>query len=844
MRQETVKSTLFSPLCIVALALGLLFPDWILGQAEDPGPASLPSISETTEGMDHLEGYFNLHWDRLKGRLFWEMDKLDTEFLYQVALASGLGSNPVGLDRGRLAGTYVLIAQRIGPRILLLERNYRYRALSDNPEEIRAVRESFAPSVHWGFEVAAERDDGAVLIDATEFFLQDRAGAARQMEQAGQGKFELDPDRSAFYLPRTKAFPRNTEIETMLTFTSPNPGPLVQSVAASREAVTLRQHHSLVRLPEPGYTPRRLDPRIGVNGPTIQDYASAIDENLRVHWVARHRLRKKDPSLARSEAVAPLVYYIDRGIPEPIQSAVIESSRWWNDAFEAAGYIDAFRVELLPAEADPLDIRYNVVYWNHRSTRGWSYGDTVIDPRTGEIIKGNVNLGSLRLRQDHLLGSGLVPPYSGGTSQYSPCGLSAAPGFEYLAQVTPEADPVEMALARVRQLTAHEIGHTLGFPHNYLASSFGRASVMDYPAPLIRIGADGQLDFSDAYAAKIGEYDKLAVTWLYEDFPPGTDEERALNALVEEGLSRGIEFMGHIDNHFVGAAHPLASVWDNGSDLVAGLKHEIEVRRIALQSFGPGAIREGEPLSTLETVLVPLYLHHRFQLNSAAQSLGGAEYRYALRGDGRTPQRVVPGAKQREALEAILSTLTVDFLALPERILEMIPPPAFRRLEGERFARYTGLTFDSLAAAESAARFSVAAILHPQRMARLVEFGSRSREYPDLGEVLDRLIETTWNAPLPDELYPAQIQKVIQRVVTEELLTQADDAQNRSQARAILTDRLLKLANRLESLPQLSPHQAQAAADIRRWQTRPEGAAPPAQPLALPPGSPIGMKSR
>jgi len=822
----------------------MLCPNWMLAHGEDPGPVNLPSISEKTEGMDHLEGYFNLHWDRRNGRLFWEMDKLDTEFLYQVSLASGLGSNPVGLDRGRLAGTYVFVAQRIGPRILLLQRNYRYRALSNSPEEIRAVRESFAPSVHWGFEVAAENVDGAVLVDATEFFLQDRAGTAQQMEKAGQGKFELDPNRSAFFLPRTKAFPRNTEIETMLTFTSPKPGPLVQSVAASGEAVTLRQHHSLVKLPDPGYTPRRLDPRIGINGPTIQDYATAIDEDLRVHWVARHRLRKKDPSLPRSEAVAPLVYYIDRGIPEPIQSAVIESSRWWNDAFEAAGYIDAFRVELLPAEADPLDIRYNVVYWNHRSTRGWSYGDTVVDPRTGEIIKGNVNLGSLRLKQDHLLGTGLIPPYSGGTSQYSPCGLSAAPGFEYLAQVTPEADAVKMALARVRQLTAHEIGHTLGFPHNYLASSYGRASVMDYPAPLIGIGADEKLDFSDAYAAEIGAYDKLAVEWLYQDFPEGTDEAEVLNSLVEEGLSRGIEFMGHIDNHFVGAAHPTASVWDNGSDLVAGLKHEIEVRRLALQSFGPEAIRKGDPLSALETVLVPLYLHHRFQLNSAAQSLGGADYHYALRGDGRTHQRIVPGTKQREALETILSTLTVDFLALPERILQMIAPPAFRRGEGERFERYTGLTFDSLAAAESAAHFSLAAILHPRRMARLVEFGSRSREYPDLGDVVDRLIEATWKAPPPDELYPAQIQEVIQQAVIEELLTQAGDVHNRSQVRAILTDRLLQLANSLESLSQLTPHQAQTVADIRRWENRPEGDGRGVQPLGLPPGSPIGTRSR
>ena len=814
-----------------------------LAQSGQTGVESLPKIATKTQGMLHLEGFFNLHWDRLTGRLFWEMDKLDTEFLYQISLASGLGSNPVGLDRGRLAGTHILVAQRIGPKVLLIEQNYRYQALSDNPEEIRAVQESFAPSVHWGFQIVAEDDDGTALIDCTDFFLQDRAGSALQMERTGQGKFELDSSRSAFHLPRTRAFPRNTEIETILTFTSTNPGPLVESVAASGEAVTLRQHHSLVQLPEPGYPPRKADPRIGVNGPTIHDYATAIDEDLRVKWAARHRLHKKDPSLPRSEPVKPLVYYVDRGIPEPIRSAVIESSLWWNDAFEAAGYIDAFRVQLLPADADPLDVRYNVIHWNHRSTRGWSYGDVVMDPRTGEIIKGNVNLGSLRLKQDYLLASGLVPPYPDRGTLESPCGLSAAPGFEYLLQVTAEADPLELALARVRQLTAHEIGHTLGFPHNYLASTFGRASVMDYPAPLVKI-SDGRLDFSDAYAAEIGEYDKLAVRWLYQDFPPGTDETKALNQLVEDALRRGVKFMGHLDNHFVGAAHPYASVWDNGSDLVEGLRHEIEVRRIALASFGPETIPQGEPLSSLETVLVPLYLHHRFQLNSAAQSLGGAEYNYALRGDGQAPQKIVSGARQREALEAILSTLNVDFLALPERILEMIPPPAFRKWEGERFQRYTGLPFDSLAAAEAAAHFSVSAILHPRRMARLVEFGSRSREYPDLAEVVDGLIATTWNTPPPTVPYRARVQEVIQRVVADELLTLAGSPENRAEVRAILSDRLLKLAGKLESLAELTPHQALTVADIRRWQNRPEGVNSRPRALELPPGSPIGMGSR
>jgi hypothetical protein len=819
-----------------------------LGQGDDAAP---PTIEEKISGMMPLEGFFDLYWDDRTGKLHWEVDTNQGEFLYQVSLSSGLGSNPVGLDRGQLGMTAVLKPIRVGPKLLLMEPNYAYRARSENPDEVAAVEDAFAPSVHWGFEVEAQTG-ARVLVDATEFFLRDTHGAADRMASAGQGTFQLDRSRSAFYLPRTRSFPDNTEVETLLTFTSTNPGPLVQSVAASGEAVTLRQHHSLVKLPDDGYEPREADPRIGVFGPMFHDYASPIDESLQVRWVARHRLEKKDPSAARSEPVEPIVYYLDRGVPEPIRSALLDGARWWADAFEEAGFIDAFRVEVLPEDADPMDIRYNMIHWTHRSTRGWSYGGAVTDPRTGEIIKGNVNLGSLRLRQDYLMGQGMTSPFVGGSGDHLAMGSldgcgAAAVGFGYLAQVaSPEGDggqaSVEMALARVRQLSAHEVGHTLGFPHNYLASTYGgRASVMDYPAPLVRV-RDGKIDLSDAYAVGIGDYDRLSVRWLYGDFAAGTDEKGALNAIVEEGLRSERRFMAHTDNYIGAGAHPLASVWDNGGDLVDMLAQEIEVRRAGLSNFGPQAIRTGEPMSLLEKVLVPLYLHHRYQMKAAMNSVGGAEYYYAVRGDGQTPVSIVPGERQREAIEIIAQTLTPEFLAVPDHILELIPPAAYRYDDGETFPRNTGLLFDPLTAADVSADYTVSLLLHPERMARLVDYHARSEEYPGLADVIDVMYETTWKAPIPAHSFRAKVQEVASRSVLDEVLDEASSPENPPRVRAVLSFKLHELAEYLEGMADPSPHQTLALADIRRWENRPEGTIPRPPSKEIPPGSPIGMR--
>ena len=834
---------------------------------------SLPSIADKTAGAAAMEGFFNLYWDDAEGVLYWEIDPGAGEFLYQMSMGSGLGSNPIGIDRGQLRGTHVLEAKRVGPRVLLMEPNYRFQARSDNETEVQAVRDAFAPSVHWGFDVVAE-SGGRVLVDATPFFIRDARGAAAQIAQRGQGEFRLDASRSALHMPATQSFPENTEVEALLTFTSDNPGALVRGVAANPRAVTLRQHHSFVRLPDDGYRPRVADPRIGVNGPTLFDYATPIDQDMRIRLAARHRLQKRNPGPAPSEPVEPIVYYVDPGTPEPVRSALVDGARWWAEAFEAAGFINAFQVEILPEGVDPQDIRYNMIHWTHRRTRGYSYGATVTDPRTGEIIRGVVNLGSLRLRQDYLLAQGMTAPFPGegeGASSGGPhskwdhgdaC-FAAAPVFDYLAEAAAASaeDAVEMALARVRQLSAHEVGHTLGFPHNYLASTYGRESVMDYPAPLVEI-RDGDLDLSNAYVQRIGAYDKVAIEWLYREFPPGTDEPAALERIVMRGLDAGLEFMAHNNNNFVGAAHPYASVWDNGANLVDHLEHELRVRDIGMASFGEDMIREGRPLSDLEYVLLPLYMHHRFQLRAAAQSLGGANYRYAVKGDGQVPVEIVPGDEQRRALETILSTLTVDFLALPPDLAAMIPPSAYRHQEGETFPGRTGLLFDPLAAAAASADFSVGEILHPARMARLVAYGSMDEDHPNLEEVADRLIEATWGADKPADEYKLQALRVVQRAVVDRMMQQASSAAAAPEVRAVLSDRLDRLAGGLEGLTETtssglgrlagriggrltgdrlsrSPHERLVVADIRRWQARIENTVP-ARALPLPSGDPIG----
>ncbi len=760
------------------------------GENAAQGATPTPTIAEKTAGIEKLPGYFNLYWDAKQGKLWLEVDKWGTEFLYQSGLPAGIGSNDIGLDRGQLGATRMVRFDRSGPKVLLVQENLEYRALSQDPDERRAVRDSFAESALWGFTAAAEEKDRA-LVDATDFFLRDAHHVPEALRRTKQGAYRLDLSRSAIYLPRTKNFPLNTEVEATLTFTGEEPGPWVRQVTPSPEAITVREHHSFVQLPPPGYKPREYDARASFFGIQYLDYATPIGEPIVKRFIARHRLEKKEPKEAMSEPVEPIVYYLDRGAPEPIRSALLEGGRWWNQAFEAAGYKNAFRVELLPEGADMMDLRYNVIQWVHRATRGWSYGAGVIDPRTGEIIKGQVTLGSLRVRQDYLIAEALLAPYEKGKP------------------VSPKIE--QMALARLRQLAAHEVGHTLGLEHNYSASTVNRSSVMDYPPPYVKLDAGGVPDLSDAYAMGIGEWDKVSIAYGYQDF----------------------------------SSSSLAHLWDSGTNAVDELRRLLEVRVAALKRFGENNIREGAPMATLEDVLVPLYLMHRYQVEAASKVVGGMDYTFALRGDGETPTQIVAPAEQRRALAVVLATLRPDVLALPESLLEMIPPrpPEYERGR-EHFKIRTSPVFDGLAPAEAAAEHTLGFLFNAERAARLVEFHSRNGENPGLEEVLDVILRATWKAPHGQD-YNAQIAGVVDNVALYDLMALVANDHASEEVRAISSqalDELYVWLNAHKGMIEPIADQAHisfALRQIEQFRKDPKkiDLTPPAEP---PDGQPIG----
>jgi hypothetical protein len=794
--------------------------------ADDTAPPA--TIISKTAPAQKLPGYFNLYWDAKQGKLWLAIDKWETDFIYQSSLPAGVGSNDIGLDRGQLGATRIVRFERSGNKVLLIQKNMDYRATSNDPDELRAVKESFAESVLAGFTVAAE-ENGAALVDATDFFLHDALGVPETLHRTHQGSYHLDPQRSAIYLARTKNFPLNTEVEATLTFAGDDPGQWVRQVTPSPESITVREHHSFVQLPPPGYKPRAYDPRSSFFGVAYFDYATPISEPIEKRLTARHRLEKKDPSAAVSEAVKPIVYYLDRGAPEPIRSALLEGANWWSQAFEAAGYKNAFHVELLPEDVDPMDLRYNVIQWIHRATRGWSYGESIIDPRTGEIIKGQVSLGSLRVRQDFLIAEGLLAPYEKG------------------APVSPKMQA--MALARIRQLAAHEVGHTLGLMHNYSASTVNRSSVMDYPPPYVKLGTDGVPDLSDAYATGIGAWDKVSITWGYQDFPAGVDQQAALNKILTDAFSSGLRYLTDQDARPPGSSSSQAHLWDSGSNAVDELNRIMQVRAAALARFGENNIREGAPLATIEDPLVPIYLLHRYQVEAASKVVGGMEYTFALRGDGEIPTQIVAPAEQRRALAATLATVKPEVLALPESLLKIIPPrpPDYERGR-EHFKIHTSPAFDALAPAEAAATQSLQFLFDPQRASRLVEFHARNSDCPTLKEVLDTILTVTWKAPHADG-YLQQIAIVVDNVALYNLMALAANEQASEEVRAIASLELHQLKDWLASQQSPAPaaapnfpqqaHYFFAAQQIEQFEKDPKHITVPPPPPP-PDGSPIG----
>ena len=770
------------------------------------------------KNITRYDGYFTFYYDNSNDKIFLEIENLDKEFLYVNALSEGIGSNDIGLDRGQLGNTKVVKFIKAGNKLLLIQPNQYYRAITDNIEEKKSVEQAFAKSILKGF-VIKETKNGKYLVDATSFFIRDAHGVMGRLSVKKQGKYTLDRSRSAINLERTRAFPENVEFDVMITFKGVPKGYDISSVVPTSTSVTVNQHHSFIELPDNNYTPRKFDPRSGANAMSYLDYATPVNEPIKKRFIYRHRLEKKNPNAIKSEAVEPIIYYLDRGTPEPVRSALLDGARWWNQAFESIGFTNAFQVKMLPKDADLLDIRYNVIQWVHRSTRGWSYGASVSDPRTGEIIKGHVSLGSLRIRQDFLIGQALQAPYTNND--------------------TDDQFALEMALARIRQLSAHEVGHTIGLAHNFAASTKGRSSVMDYPHPILSI-KDGKVDFTDAYDTKIGDWDKVSIAYSYGEYLE--DEDASLSKLLDEAFKKGARFISDQDARPLGSAHAYAHLWDNGSDVSEELENLLSIRRNSIANFSKDNIKSNQPYSVLEDVFVPLYFLHRYQTEGVTKVIGGLDYTYALKDDGNTIVKRIPGKIERKALSSIIKTLSIEELAIPKKLLNLFPPRAFNYgRTRESFKSKTGVAFDPFGAVETASSMTLGLLLHPERVTRLVQHKSIDNSQLGLVEVLDDVIANSFQKSYKDT-YFQELQNIVNYQVLNHLFYLSSNKDMYWQVNAIVNDKIDKinslLYNSKTSVIQ-KIYQKDMIKMISNFKKNPTKFKKPITPK-IPDGSPIG----
>ena len=768
------------------------------------------SFSQETD----YEGFMNFSYNNDSGKIILEINKLDSEFMYINSLSRGVGNNDLGLDRGQLGNSRIVYFTRRGNKILLIQPNLRYVSNSSNYLENKAVKEAFARSVLFGFDIIKKKKD-SYIIDITSFLIRDAHGVSQRLRYSNSGSYTLNKSMSAIDLDRTKAFPKNIEFDVLLTFTGNPSGNLVRSVTPTASNLTVNQHHSFVELPDNNYKKRKFDPRSGSNPFIVYDYSTPIDDKLEQRFIVRHRLNKKYPKQEISEPVEPIVYYIDNGTPEPVKSALIEGGNWWNQAFESAGYKDAFRIEVLPEDADPMDVRYNLIQWIHRSTRGWSYGASIVDPRTGEIIKGQVSLGSLRVRQDYMILSGLIDNPN---------------------DIKNKSLIKKTSLDRIRQLSAHEIGHTLGFAHNYISSANNRSSVMDYPHPKIDI-VNGDINIDNAYSKNIGDWDKVSVRYAYTDFQENENEDVKLNDIIEEAVNKGLYFLSDSDSRPVGSANPFSHLWDNGEFPYKELDKLLKVRDLALKNIDLDNLVDGEPYDRIEDILVPIYMLHRYQIESAAKAIGGVDYLYFVKNKNNDKVKFVDSKLQKESLKSLLNVLNPKNLVLPTNLIQILSPRSFRNPRTrENFESNTGVTFDYINASSSIINHTLTFLLNPQRINRIYQqnmFGEKILMLDDYLTIISNSIFSN-NRMSP---YESSINKNTSSLFLDHLFLTFNNSNTNDLSKSVILSSIMNTKEKLSS--NLNDYNSFLVNKINGFIDNPDKYIP-VEKTKIPDGSPIG----
>jgi len=767
-----------------------------------------------------FKGFFDFSYSEEKDKIYLNVSYLEKEFLYVSSLSQGVGSNDIGLDRGQLGVRKIVYFKKFGNKLLLVEPNIKYVAKTNNLVEKKSVVEAFAKSVLYGFPIV-DFNNGIYKIDITPFFMEDRHGVIKKLKLKNQGEYFLDKSKSAINLERTRAFLKNIEFDAILTFVGNAKGSFIKSVVPSPDNITVHQHHSFIELPDDKYKPRLFDPRSGGNALSFYDYSSPVNDKTLKQYLLRHRLIKKNKNSVLSEPIKPIVYYLDNGTPEPVRSALIEGGNWWNEAFKEIGFKEAFKIKILPDNVDPLDVRYNVIQWVHRSTRGWSYGASVVDPRTGEIIKGHVSLGSLRIRQDFMIALGLLEsPYSLDNNK--------------------EKIALELALARIRQLSAHEIGHTLGFAHNFLASSNNNSSVMDYPHPNLSI-INNKISLDNAYSVGIGDWDKVSVAYSYTEFNDFQNETLELNKIIENATKNNHRFISDSDSRSIGSAHPSSHLWDNGFDPIIEINKIIKIRDLALKNISLDHLKKGEPYSRLQDIIVPIYLLHRYQSEAVVKLIGGVNYDYAVKGNLKYEINYVEKNKQREALINFVDLITPEKLMIPKNLRKILFPHAFgSRKTRENFLSQTGLTFDFLGVANTLSDTFLSFLLNSKRVSRLIQQVGFDATQLSFEEVIDRLFEVSFIKRYNNSHYK-QINEIVKHNILKNLFRLGQSADVYSEIKAIIF-------YKLESLDQFLAGQENQVynnyyrSEIQKYFDNPDDFKPKAS-YRIPDGPPIGSFS-